>query len=383
MLRLEHSTRQIMLTQHPAQYSSKRRSTRVAACVFLRVRGIDENGQQFMEETGTLEVSSRGCKYFSRYSPATNSWLTLELSKEGETSAVQHFRARVAWLRKSRNLRGLFQVGVEFEPAGNVWGLANPPGDWRQSDITRAPDAATIQREMNERLTLAETGTYYQLLRLTSDSSRSQVRHSYYEFVRQFHPDRHMDHPEWTQPLHKLLEVATLAYKTLTDETLRQKYDERLAASGTFTLGRQQNEFQKTAEECMEKARDSFRAQNPGGAILWLRKAAEIEPNSHKYHALLARALSAVAPFRREAVEHFEKALEIDPWSTAVRFQLAELYENMKLPWRARAEYQKVLEMDAGNSKARERLRLLDDETPEKSLGKRNLIDRLFRHSPK
>jgi curved DNA-binding protein CbpA len=372
-----------MVTSIPAHYSSKRRSTRVAACVFLRVRGIDENGQPFMEEAGTLEVSSRGCKYFSRYAPATNSWLNLEISNEQETSASQHFRARVAWLRKSRNLRGLFQVGVEIEAAGNVWGLADPPGDWRQPDVPKVLDAAAFQREMDERLALAETGTYYQLLRLTSDSSRSQVRHSYYEFVRKFHPDRHMDHPEWTQPLHKLLEVATLAYKTITDETSRQKYDERLAASGTFTLGRQQNESQKTAEECMEKARDSFKAQNPGGAILWLRKAAEIEPNSHKYHALLARALSAVAPFRREAIEHFEKALEIDPWHPAVRFQLAELYEDMKLPWRARAQYQEILEMDAGNRKARERLQLLDSESPKKGVGKHTLIDRLFRHTPK
>ena len=372
-----------MVAPNPTNNSTKRRSTRVAAGVFLRVRGIDGNGQPFMEQRVTLEVSFQGCKYFSRYALPTNSWLTLEISNKLENSASQHFRARVAWLSRSRTLRGLFQVGVEFEAPGNVWGLANPPEDWRQPDGPGTPDAAAFEREMKELLALAETGTYYQLLRMTSDSPRAQVRHSYYDLMRKFHPDHHMDRAEWMPALHKLMEALTLAYKTLTDETTRRKYDEQLAASGTFTLGRHQSELQKTTEECMQKARECFKARNSGGAILWLRKAAEVEPNSAKYHALLARALSAVAPLRREAIEHFEKAVEIDPWNTTLRFQLAALYEEMKLPWRARPHYQKVLEIDANNTKAQERLRLLDAEPGEDGMSKQSFMDRILRHSPK
>src|SRR5258708_34448635 len=161
------------------------------------------------------------------------------------------------------------------------------------------------------------------------------------------------------------MEGSTLAYKTVTGDTKRRKYDEHRAGSGTVTLGGDENELQKTAEDCMEKARECFKGQNSGGAILWLRKAAEIEPESPKYHALLARALSAVAPLRGEAIEHFEKAVEIDPWNTTLRFQLAALYEEMKLPWRARPHYQKVLEIDANNAKAQARLGLLAAEPGE------------------
>jgi hypothetical protein len=187
-----------------------------------------------------------------------------------------------------------------------------PPEDSRQPGVAGAPDVVAFEREMKELLAIAETGTYYQLLRMTPESPRAQARHSYYELVRKFHPDRHMSHAEWLQPLHKLMEAVTVAYKTLTDEKAGREYDERLAASGAFTLGRRQSELQKTAVECMEKARECSKAQNSGGTILWLRKAVEMEPNSYRYHALLARALSGVVPLRREAIEHFEKALEID-----------------------------------------------------------------------
>jgi hypothetical protein len=376
-------TSKFMVTSHRTDYSSKRRSTRVAASVFLSVRGTDGNGRSFIEQRVTLEVSNQGCKYFSRYALPKNSWLTLEISDKAENSTSQSIRARVVWLRRSRTLQGLFQVGVELEAPGNVWGLANPPDDWRQPEAPQAPDSAAFEGEINEMLVLAETGTYYQLLQMTSDSPRAQVRQRYYEFVRQFHPDRHMDHAEWMEPLHKLMEVVTLAYKTLTDETARRKYDERLAASGSFTLRRNQNESQKTADECLEKARECIKSQNTGGTILWLRKAVEIEPESYKYHALLARALSSVVAFRREAIEHFEKALEIDPVNTIVRFQLAALHEEMNFPWRARPHYQRILEIDPANNKAQERLRLLDAESGANGISKRTFLDRILRHSSK
>jgi tetratricopeptide (TPR) repeat protein len=192
-----------------------------------------------------------------------------------------------------------------------------------------------------------------------------------------------MDHADWLPPLHKIMEAVTLAYKTLTDEAARRKYDERLSASSAYALGQRPSEVQRTAEECLEKARECFKAQNSGGTILWLRKTVEMEPGSSKYHALLARALSAVAPYRREAVEHYEKALEIDPWNTSAHLQLGALYEGLKLPWRARPHYQKVLEIDADNAKAQERLRLLDAKPGGKGEKKRALMDRILHPSSK
>jgi hypothetical protein len=50
----------------------------------------------------------------------------------------------------------------------------------------------------------------------------------------------------------------------------------------------------------------------------------------------------------------------------------------MKLPWRARQHYQKVLEIDPANTKVQEHLRLLDAET---GMSKRSSIDRVFRGS--
>jgi curved DNA-binding protein CbpA len=360
--------------------AGKRRSTRVAAGVSMNVRGLDANGQAFVERRVTLEVSFQGCKYYSRYDLPKDTVLTVEIPGARKTSGMEQYRARVAWLHRSPQLRGLFQVGVEFETPGNFWGIANPPEDWRQAEAPKARADSAFELEMKEMLALAESGTYYQLLHMTADSPRGEARQNYYKLVRKFHPDRHMDHVEWLPPLHRLMEAVTVAYKTLTDDLARRKYDQKLAASSAYTLGQRPSDVQKTAGECLEKARECFKAQNSGGTILWLRKAVEMEPNSSKYHALLAKALSAVPPLRREAVEHFEMAVELDPWNSAARVQLGGLYEGLKLPWRARPHYQKALEIDADNQKAQERLRAIDGESGEK---KRAILDRIFHPSSK
>jgi tetratricopeptide (TPR) repeat protein len=349
--------------------------------VFLTVKGVDGSGQSFTEQTGTLELGFQGCRYFSRHAIPKNSWVTVEIVNEKADSPARRCQARVAWVRKSQSLPGLFQVGVEFEAPGNIWGLAEPPEDWRQPGIPKESDPATLEREIKELLALAEAGTYYQLLRVTSESPRSEVKRCYHDLARKFHPDRHMAHPERMPSLHKIMDAITLAYKTLMDETACKQYEQVLAQSGALALGRQQSEAKKTAEDCLRKAQQCFRAQNYGGSILWLRKGVEIEPDSAKCRALLARSLSVLPAFRREAVEHLQRAIEIDPWNTALHFQLAALYEAMELPWRARPLYEKILEIDVDDSKARERLRLLDTETETQRKTQRSLIDRLFRHS--
>jgi len=93
---------------------------------------------------------------------------------------------------------------------------------------------------------------------------------------------------------------------------------------------------------------------------------------------MLARSLAAVPQYRKEAIEHFEAAIQLDPWNTSAYYQLGELYEEMELPWRARPLYQKILDMDPEHSKARERLRQLDAKEGKKEGKSPTFLGRLF-----
>jgi len=107
--------------------SERRRSERVSESIPLIVRGLDLLGQPFEERTSTLYLNLHGCIYSSKHHLPKNSWVTLGL-REG--SECRNVRARIAWLQRPQSVREAFEVAVELESPGNVWGIQFPPENW-------------------------------------------------------------------------------------------------------------------------------------------------------------------------------------------------------------------------------------------------------------
>ena len=80
---------------------------------------------------------------------------------------------------------------------------------------------AISEVELKRCLKLADTGTYYELLEISSGATREQVKQAFYALARKFHPDRHMSRPDWKEPLQQIMGAATDAYQTLVDDDER------------------------------------------------------------------------------------------------------------------------------------------------------------------
>ncbi|HXN97570.1 MAG TPA: DnaJ domain-containing protein [Candidatus Acidoferrales bacterium] len=216
-----------------------------------------------------------------------------------------------------------------------------------------------FEREVKQLIELTGKSTYYQLLEVSSDTPGVQVKKNYYSLVRKFHPDNHMGNRELITPLKNLMVVISEAYKTLANEEKRAAYDKSLAAAGGFSMMREKTGAEESIDEWMNRANECLRAQNFVGSIVWLRKCHEAAPESALYLAMLARSLGTISQYENEAVELFQKAIDLDPWKVPVYLQFGELLEEMELPERACAVYSKVLEISPLNAKAHERLELL------------------------
>jgi hypothetical protein len=117
----------------------KRRSTRIVQAVPLTVAGVDALGRPFNERTSTLIINCHGCRYQSKHYVLKNMWVTLEVPHPETGQPSRAVRGRVAWIQRPRTVRQLFQVALELELPGNVWGIGFPPEDW-----FAFPDAAQI-----------------------------------------------------------------------------------------------------------------------------------------------------------------------------------------------------------------------------------------------
>jgi hypothetical protein len=123
--------------------AQKRRSTRIAQAVPITVAGVDALGQPFKERTTTVMVNCHGCKYQSKHYVPKNSLVVIDIAGHGSNVAARSISGRVIWVQRPRTVRELFQIGLEFEVQGNVWGIAFPPEDWTQyltePSATKAP----------------------------------------------------------------------------------------------------------------------------------------------------------------------------------------------------------------------------------------------------
>jgi hypothetical protein len=91
-----------------------------------------------VERTSSLIINCHGCRYQSKHYVLKNMWVTMEIPHQESGQPPRSVRGRVAWIQRPRTVRQLFQVALELEVSGNVWGIAFPPEDWTASpEITQ------------------------------------------------------------------------------------------------------------------------------------------------------------------------------------------------------------------------------------------------------
>jgi hypothetical protein len=357
-----------------AASGAKRRSTRVVQAVPLVITWDGNHSRELLEKTATLSINCHGCQYFSRFKVRKNTRINVRVGGvQDPDSAPHNFPARIAWIRKSRRLGGMYQVGVEFDTPQNVWHIGEAPEDWSSfsSDETTKDDPVSLETEVERLLRFAHAGKLHLLLGVRPDAPAAEVKRQFYHLASRFHPDHHMDHPEWTPRLLVLMDSLTMAYKTLSSDKSKRQND-----SGNQEERQETQGLQASARECLERSRECLAVKNYIGSILWLRRAIEVDPRSSTYRTMLGHSLAAVPEYRHEAVEQFEKAIELDPSHIAAHFEYAKMLERMKLPGRARRYYVRVLELDMDHREARERLNRIDSATP-RPASRSSLLGRL------
>ncbi|MBI3484981.1 MAG: hypothetical protein HY012_07505 [Acidobacteria bacterium] len=110
--------------------AGKRRSTRIVQAIPVTVAGVDALGQPFRERTSTLIVNCHGFKYQSKHYVLKGTSLELEVLHPEADKPARKVRGQVTFVQRPRTAKELFQVGVEMDTPGNVWGIAFPPDDW-------------------------------------------------------------------------------------------------------------------------------------------------------------------------------------------------------------------------------------------------------------
>ena len=124
----------VQVPNTPSNPGARRRSQRVLMQVPLRLKGVDAQGQDFEEFTGTLAINAHGALVLLSARVTSGSVVQLRHVKTEEEQ-----ECHVVFLGPVRS--GRAEVGLEFTvPRPAFWRVAFPPEDWSP----KHPDARTV-----------------------------------------------------------------------------------------------------------------------------------------------------------------------------------------------------------------------------------------------
>ncbi|HSZ19426.1 MAG TPA: hypothetical protein VK770_06525 [Candidatus Acidoferrum sp.] len=137
------------MSSNPIAYAQKRRSSRLEKAISLAVQGVDASHSPFREEVTTLAISCHGCSCQMRHEVLQGAMLVLDMGQRGNGHSEFPTRARVKWVQKLHTYsEPAYGVAVEFESAGNIWGLASPPEDWPAARASKSAEPPAPGREL-------------------------------------------------------------------------------------------------------------------------------------------------------------------------------------------------------------------------------------------
>lgn len=244
-------------------------------------------------------------------------------------------------------------------------------------------DPAEHRRRLVDRLSSFAGMTHYELLGVHPSASIDEVHAAYERVARETHPSQaaDLDLGSARGGLQLVFERSTLAYLVLADPERRKAYD--LEVGLDVVVGPVVQPVAERAQEQRELARKHFeQAMAYAAREEWhfaveiLQLAVKADPSKSQYFLELGRLQARNPKWLRHAAESFRRAIELAPRDLASRLLLADLYEQLQDPVRARVQYHTVLRMAPENPDAAAGLERLDGTGDS---GEKGLFGRIFR----
>ena len=228
-------------------------------------------------------------------------------------------------------------------------------------------DNSELIKGINELYSRLDDEDYYMILGVNKDSSKQEIRDSYYSLVKKYHPDilARLDDGS-REKADRIFSVISTAYQTLSDEDKRDDYDST-------------NQLVDLKSEAQELYQSELMF-NEGGALLKQRKyeqaeekfkkAIEINPESFLYKGIINWARFLNNKDDKESVDkcviELEKLISQDPGIAENYFYLGSIFKHNDDFRKAETNFSKAVEHDPDFTDAKREMRVIQNRNTEK-----------------
>ncbi|MGD2088515.1 MAG: J domain-containing protein [Candidatus Aminicenantes bacterium] len=188
---------------------------------------------------------------------------------------------------------------------------------------------------------------YYQLLGTENAAPLEEVKKSYFDFSRKYHPDKINAAPDSTVMMraNEVFAEINKAYEILSNQDKKSEYDARGYRDASEVEAASADKG-KNARELYLKANRFFKGKRYFEAVSLMEQAVAIDSSRANYFLLLGLAQSKLPAMKKHAEKNLLKAHELEPWNADHLFALGELYKSENLLKKAEQYFQKALEIN-------------------------------------
>jgi Tfp pilus assembly protein PilF len=287
-----------------------------------------------------------------------------------------------------RCLYGLLSVGLlelgnksqELIPSKKSKEIIGPPESHRPPAQEETPTVKSdlsseeqwIQQDVMSKYSSMGSGTYYDWLEVRRNAKEDEIKKSFHSMIRTYHPDRLYSRnlQDLKGNLEAIISKITNAYQVLSDPVARRRYDNSLrteaprgedltprAASAPVPKKADPAETsKKTAQYYYREAKKRFDIGDYHQTAELMDVPLRLDPKNAYYHKLQAKALAKNPNWSKDAEEHYQVALESDPFDVECLVGLGELYEAAGLVRKSERMFFRALGLDPGNKELKEKL---------------------------
>jgi curved DNA-binding protein CbpA len=188
---------------------------------------------------------------------------------------------------------------------------------------------------------------YYQLLGTNNAAPVEEVKKSYFDFSRKYHPDRVNAAPDSTVMMraNEVFAEINKAFEILSDKDKKSEYDAR-GYKDALEVEAAPSDKGKNARELYLRANRFFKVKRYFEAVSLLDQAVAQDNSRANYFLLLGLSQSKLPAMKKYAEKNLLKAHELEPWNADHVFALGELYRSENLLKKAEQYFQKALEIN-------------------------------------
>lgn len=226
--------------------------------------------------------------------------------------------------------------------------------------VAASPETPARER-LAQQLSQMRQQNYFELLGVSREAGREDIKRAYFGLAREFHPDRHFSSSsaEVRQLAQQLFDLVSTAHDTLSDPDEKARYLAELSRGGPTSGGDDVGKL-LVAEGKFQQGEELLRQRNYASAIAMFTQAVQLCANEGEFHAYLGWARFQQNPQDSDAaLRDLERAAALNPKIDKTYLFTGYVYKAVGRPDKAEKQFERAIQCNPDCTEALRELRLL------------------------